>query len=42
MDAVLAEGFNLNIRILHKRPVFEGGDDSWIVVLPKIAKQYKN
>ena len=40
--AVFAERFNLTIRNLLKRPVFEKGDGNWIDVLPKIKKQYIN
>ena len=38
--AVFAERFNLTIRNLLKRPVFEKGDGNWIDVLPTITKQY--
>ena len=40
--AVFAERFNRTIRDLFKKPVFEKGDGSWIDVLPRITKQYKN
>ena len=40
--AVSAERFNLTIRNLLKRPVFEKGDGNWIDVLPTITKQYNN
>ena len=40
--AVFAERFNLTIRNLLKRPVFEKGDGNWIDVLPTITKQYNN
>ena len=42
LGAVFAERFNLTIRNLLKRPVFEKGDGNWIDVLPKITKQYNN
>ena len=35
--AVFAERFNRTIRDLPKRPVFEGGDGSWVIV--RINKQ---
>ena len=38
--AVFAERFNLTIRNLLKRPVFEG-DGNWIQMLPTITKQKK-
>ena len=40
--AVFAERFNLTIRNLPERPVFEKGDGNWIDVLPTITKQYNN
>ena len=40
--AVFAERFNLTIRNLLKKIVFEQGDGNWIDVLPKITKQYNN
>ena len=40
--AVFAERYNLTIRNLLKRPVFEEGDGNWIDVLPTITKQYNN
>ena len=40
--AVFAERYNLTIRNLLKRPVFEKGDGNWIDVLPVITKQYNN
>ena len=40
--AVFAERFDLTIRNLLKRPVFEKGDANWIDVLPTITKQYNN
>ena len=42
VGAVFAERFNLTIRNLPKRPVFEKGDGSWIDVLLTITKQYNN
>ena len=39
---MFAEKFNLTIRNLSKRPVFEKGDGNWIDVLPKITKQYNS
>ena len=42
LGAVFAERFNLTIRNLLKRPVFEKGDGNWIDVLPTITKQYNN
>ena len=42
MGAVFAEKFNLTIRNLIKRPVFEKGDGKWIDILPNIAKQNYN
>ena len=39
---VFAERFNLTIRNLLKRPVFEKSDGNWIDVLPTITKQYNN
>ena len=42
LGAVYAERFNITIRNLLKRPVFEKGDANWIDILPKITKQYKN
>ena len=38
--AVSAERFNLTVRNLLKRPVFEKGDGNWIDILPTITKQY--
>ena len=38
--AVFAERYNLTIRNLLKRPVFEKGDGNWIDILPTITKQY--
>ena len=40
IGAVFAERFNLTIRDLLKKPVFESGDATWIGVLPTITKQY--
>ena len=40
--AVFAERYNLTIRNLLKRPVFEKGDGNWIDILPTITKQYNN
>ena len=40
--SVFAERFNLTIRNLLKRPVFEKGDGNWIDVLATITKQYNN
>ena len=40
--AVFAERFNLTIRNLLKRPVFERGDAKWIDILQSITKQYNN
>ena len=40
--AVFAERFDLTIRNLLKRRVFEKGDRNWIDVLPTITKQYNN
>ena len=40
--AVFAERFNLTIRNLLKRPVFDRGDGNWIDVLPTVTKKYKN
>ena len=34
--------FNLTIRSLFKRPIFERGDAKWIDVLPKTTKHYIN
>ena len=42
LGAVFAERFNLTIRNLLKRPVFEKGNSNWIDVLPIITKQYNN
>ena len=39
LGAVFAERFNLTVRNLLKRPVFEIGDGNWIDVLPKITKK---
>ena len=39
LGAVIAERFNLTIRNLTKRPVFENGDGKWIDILPNITKQ---
>ena len=40
--AVFAERFNLTIRNLLKRPVFEKRDGNWVDVLPTITKRYNN
>ena len=40
--AVFAERYNLTIRNLLKRPVFEKGDGNWIDILQTITKQYNN
>ena len=40
--AVFAERFNLTIRNLTKRPVFEKGDAKWIDILSNITNQYNN
>ena len=40
--SVFAERFNLTIRNLLKRPVFEKGDGNWIDILQTITKQYNN
>ena len=40
--AVFSERFNLTIRILLKRPVFENVDSNWIDVLPEKTKQNNN
>ena len=40
--AVFAERFNLTIRDLLKKIVFEQGDAKWIDILPTITKQYNN
>ena len=42
LGAVFAERFNLTIRILLKRPVFEKVESQWIDVLPTITKQFNN
>ena len=42
LGAVFAERFNLTIRKLFKRPVFEKGDGNWSDVLPTKTKQYDN
>ena len=42
LGAVFAERFNLTIRNLLKKILFEQGDAKWIDVLPKITKQYNN
>ena len=42
LGAVFAERFNLTIRNLLKRPVFERGDGNWVDILPAITKQYNN
>ena len=42
LGAVFAERYNLTIRNLRKRPVFEKGDGNWIDVLPTITKQYNS
>ena len=42
VGAVFAERYNLTIRNLLKRPVFEQGAGNWIDVLPTITKQYNN
>ena len=40
--AVFAERYNLTIRNLLKRPVFEKNDGKWIDILQVITKQYIN
>ena len=40
--AVFAERYNLTIRNVLKRPVFEKVDGNWIDVLPTLTKQYNN
>ena len=40
--AVFAERFNLTIKNLLRRPVFERGDAKWIDILQSITKQYYN
>ena len=40
--AIFAERFNLTIRYLLKRPVFEKRDGNWIDILQTITKQYNN
>ena len=40
MGAVFAEKFNLTIRNLINRPVFEKGDGKWIDISPNVTKQY--
>ena len=42
LGAVFAERYNLTVRNLLKRPVFEKGDGNWIDVLQTITKQYNN
>ena len=42
LGAVFAERFNLTIRNLLKRPVFEKSDGNWIDVLPTKTRQYNN
>ena len=42
LGAVFAERFNLTIRNLLERPVFEKGNGKWIDILPTITKQYNN
>ena len=42
MGAVFAERFNLTIRDLIKRPIFEKGVGKWVDILPNITKQYNN
>ena len=42
LGAVSAGRFDLTIRNLLKKIVFEQGDANWIDVLPKITKQYNN
>ena len=42
VGAAFAERYNLTIRNLLKRPVFEKGDGNWIDILPTITKQYNN
>ena len=42
LGAVFAERFNLTLRNLLKKPVFEKGGANWIDVLPTITKQYNN
>ena len=39
---VFAERYNLTIRNLLKKPVFEKGDGNWIDILQTITKQYNN
>ena len=39
---VFAEKFNITLRDLVKKPVFEKGDANWVDVLPTITKQYNN
>ena len=39
---MFAERFNLTIRNLFKRPVFEKGGGKWKNILPTITKQYWN
>ena len=40
--AVFAEGFNLSLRNLLEKPVFERGYGNWIDVLPVIPKHNNN
>ena len=42
LGAVFAGSYNLTIKNLLKRPVFEKGDGNWIDVLQTITKQYSN
>ena len=42
LGAVFAKRFNLTIRNLLKRPVFEKSDGNWIDVLPTKTRQYNN
>ena len=42
LAAVFAERFNVTIRDLLRRPVFEKGDGKWIGILLVITKQYNN
>ena len=42
LGAVFAEKFNLTLRKLLKRPVFEKGDGNWVDDLQTITKQYNN
>ena len=42
LGAVFAERFNVTIRNLLKRPVFEKGEGNWIDLLQTITKRYNN